>query len=142
MPKFRIGCHLGIFPKLSRAPTYANSIGCDMFQIFLGDPQQVINKVIPDEELIKLSKQLSKYKMKMVVHGSYTINLSNPLTNHKHVLSVKAIVKDLQMISIIGKRCIGLVIHMGRNVPANNIDSNQAIKNYVKGLKSSLKGSP
>lgn len=138
MPKFRIGCHV----PFTSAPLHAKSEGCDMMQIFLGDPQQLTSVIRTNEELVTLSRQLTKYKLKMVVHGSYAINLSNPIPSRKHTLSIKSIINDLKMISIIGKKCLGLIIHMGKNHPDNNLSSSQAIKNYVTGLKIALKNSP
>lgn len=137
MPKFRIGCHVS-YNDIKEVPKYAKSIGCDMVQIFFGNPQQVVLKRKKEKDLIELSHQLANYKMKLLIHGSYAINLAHPVGTGRYNASVNAIVKDLEMIAIIGKRCMGLIIHMGKNVPACGIDANEAIKNYISGLKAAL----
>jgi len=143
MPKFRIGCHVDISEHtLIDVPQYANSIGCNIVQVFFGNPHNTIIKRKPDNELKELSHQLNIHKQKLVIHGSFAINLAHPINSPRHIASLNAIIKNLKMISIIGKRCFGLVIHMGKNLPENNISSEQAIHNYVNGLKVALKKSP
>lgn len=142
MPKFRIGRHINISHGFVTAPGYARSINCDIMQIFLGAPQQIISKKKTDTELKEFGLELAKYKLKAIIHGSYTINLCHPRTNNLFKTSVKSLVQDLNAAAIIGKRCIGVIIHMGKNIPANNITDNQAISNYIVGLKEALAATP
>jgi len=142
MPKFRIGRHINIAHGFVTAPQYANDLGCTVIQIFFGNPQQVVIKARPDEELLVFGEQLSLYKMKMVVHASYTINLCHPVHSKQHQASVNALIRDLTMSDIVGKRCMGVVIHMGKNMPDNNISDETALANYVAGLKYALHNTP
>ena len=142
MTKFRVGSHLGMAYNLSKTPAYAKSLGYNIFQIFLGVPQRLLSKSRSENELTALANELKKNSMKMVVHGSYTINLSQPEQSALFKTSIKALVQDLNAVSIIGKRCLGVIIHMGKNIPTNNITTEQALNNYIKGLKQALSQSP
>jgi deoxyribonuclease-4 len=142
MPKFRIGRHINASYDFVSAPAYAHRIGCNMMQIFLGNPQKNSNRVRSNKELNGFAEQLTSNKMKLVIHGSYAINLCHPPSSSKYKASVRALIKELDMATIIGKRCIGVIIHMGKNIPENEISDATAIQNYVFGLQEALKGSP
>jgi deoxyribonuclease-4 len=77
--------------------------------------------------------------MIMVVHGSYTINLSHPSNSPKYKASLKSLIQDLDSSVIIGERCLGVIIHMGKNIPDNKISNRQALDNYIYGIKQALK---
>lgn len=138
MCKFRIGHHIDASTDFINIPTFAKQIGCEIFQIFLGDPQQTRNKSKSHKILTEFGKQLATSKLKMVVHGSYTINLCHPIESARHTASVNAVIKDLKMVAIIGKRCVGVIIHMGKNIKDNGITDNVAAQNYLVGLKTVL----
>lgn len=142
MTKFRIGRHISTGYGILTAPGYAKRIGCNIFQIFLGFPQQIISKAKPPEVLAKLGEELAKNRVKMVVHGSYTINLCHPATNKLFKTSVKSLVQDLNSSAVIGKKCLGVIVHMGKNISANKLSEQEAIKNYIAGLKIALKQTP
>lgn len=142
MAEFRLGRHINISHGFVSAPLYAKTIGCDIFQVFLGAPQQVLSKARQKEELQQFGKQLEKLKLKMVVHGSYTINLCHPIGSKKFGASVKSLVQDLNASVHIGGRCLGVIIHMGKNIPENKISDEMAIDNYVAGLQAALKSTP
>src|SRR5277367_2825270 len=112
MSKFRIGRHINISHGFLTAPAYARSINCDVMQIFLGAPQRIYSKAKPTEELRAFGTELVTYKLHVVIHGSYTINLCHQPTSKQFVSSVKALVQDLTAASVIGSRCLGVIIHM------------------------------
>lgn len=140
--RFRIGRHINTTHGFTTAPAYADSIGCEVFQVFLGSPQAVNSKPKKEKDLVAFSLELTTYKLKMVVHGSYTINLCHPPKSKQFQSSVKALVRDLTATHTIGKRCMGVIIHMGKNIKTNNITDQQAIRNYVRGLKKALAETP
>lgn len=142
MTEFRLGRHINISHGFVSAPLYAKTIGCDIFQVFLGAPQQVLSKARQKEELIEFGKQLVKLKLFMVIHGSYTINLCHPVGSKKFEASVKSLVQDLNASVHIGNRCLGVIIHMGKNIPENKISYEDAIDNYVSGLQKALESTP
>jgi apurinic endonuclease APN1 len=142
MTKFRIGRHINITFGFTSAVAYAASINCNIMQIFLGPPQKVSSKAKSKTELTEFGAELKKYKMKMVIHGSYAINLCHEKKSKRLITSVKALVQDLNASAIIGPRCLGVIIHMGKNIAANNISDKKAIMNYTMGLKTALAQTP
>jgi deoxyribonuclease IV len=142
MTEFRLGRHINVSHEFVTAPWYAKSLGCDIFQIFLGAPHQVLSKARQRTELMEFGKELNKKKLKMVIHGSYTINLCHPVTSKKYHASLKSLVQDLNASVDIGNNCLGVIIHMGKNIPENKITDDQALDNYVLGLTSALKLTP
>lgn len=138
MPKFGIGRHINASRTFVTIPWYVKNLGFDIFQIFLGTPQQVLSKAKQKDDLIKFGEELEKRKLKMVVHGSYTINLCHPKKSKKFIVSLKSLVQDLDASVLIGYNCYGVIIHMGKNIPENNITDKEALENYVTGLKIAL----
>lgn len=142
MSKFKLGRHINTSYGFITAPTYAKKLGCDIFQVFLGAPQQVISKAKQKDELVKFGKELDNKKINMVIHGSYTINLCHPTESKKFQMSVKSLVQDLNASANIGERCLGVIIHMGKNIPENQISDEEALDNYVLGLVQALSQTP
>lgn len=139
---YPIGRHINISKGFLTAPEYAKSLGCGIFQVFLGNPQQIISKERNKDELIKFGEELEKYKMRMVVHSSYTINLAHPIGSNMYKTSVRSLIQDLNASALIGHRCLGVIIHMGKNIETNHITDDEAIDNYVAGLKEALEKTP
>lgn len=135
--KFRIGRHVSIQPSLITAPSFAAEIGCDIMQIFLGNPQELYSRPRDQDELISFSNELNNHKMKVVIHGHYTINFCNKPSSQKFKAGIKCLVTDLEASSIIGKRCLGVIIHMGKNV-VPEMSMMGAIENYAQGLSECL----
>ena len=142
MDKFRIGTHFRVKRGLLLAPHYARNIGCTIFQIFLGPPDSAIVKTRPIDELIKFGEELEKYDVVVVIHGNYTINLAQPHDSARYRTSMKSLIKDLDATSYIGDRCLGVIIHMGKNISENNLTYQQGMDNYIQGLKNALHTSP
>lgn len=138
MSKLRIGRNISISNGFLSAPLYAECMGCSIFQIFLGSPRKNLSKIRQKEELKKFGLELVKRNLIMVVHGSYTINLCHPLNSVKFKASLKSLLQDLHNSSDIGPNCIGVIIHMGKNMPENNISEKEALQNYILGLKHAL----
>ena len=142
MSKFRIGRHINTSSTFVATPWYAKSLGYEIFQIFLGAPYQVLTKAIQKDQLIKIGEELVKRNMIMVIHGSYTINLCHPDKSTKFQASLKSLVQDLSASALIGINCLGVIIHMGKNIPVNNISDDQALDNYIMGLRKALDVTP
>lgn len=137
-----IGRHININNGFLTTPEYAESIGCNVFQIFLSVPRRIFSSSKPKNELDKFGKELVKRRLIMVVHGSYTINLCHPPKSKKFNSSLKALIQDLESIAYIGNRCLGVIIHMGKNIPDNKLEDYEAIDNYVMGLERALDATP
>lgn len=138
MKKFRIGRHINISGGFLTAPAFAEEIGCEFIQIFLGNPQQMISPVKPNSDLIAFGTELKIHHLKAVIHGHYTINLARNPANPKLIKSIKSLVNDIKSAHIIGKRCIGVIIHMGKNMPDEGISTEQSIQNYINGLQQAI----
>ncbi|MEM0354028.1 MAG: deoxyribonuclease IV [Thermoplasmata archaeon] len=124
------------------APSIAKELGYGIFQIFLGAPERANSRARKVSELKKMGEELERNKIEMVIHGSYTINLCHPRRSRMYKTSVRSLVRDLCASSIIGNRCIGVIVHMGKNILSNNITNDEALGNYVSGLKDALKVAP
>lgn len=142
MQTFRIGRHINIRNGLLFAPTHANDLGCTIFQIFLGSPQQILSPKRSDYDLTKFGLELAKFNIQMVIHASYTINLCHQPKSKRFVASMKSLVQDLNAAAVIGPNCLGVIIHMGKNIPDNNLSTKQAIMNYTNGLRLALNQTP
>lgn len=142
MNNFRIGRHISASNGLPLIPSFAKNIGCNIVQVFLGVPHQILSKEKPIKDLIGFGQELIKHDMLSVIHGSYTINFCNPLESKLFQTGVISLVKDLNATSIIGGQCLGVIIHMGKNTKLINLSHQQAVNNYVNGIKQALAKSP
>ena len=142
MSEFKLGRHISIGQQLSNTPFYAKNLGYDIFQIFLSVPQKILTKARQKDVLIEMGKELNKYRIKMVVHGSYIINLCHDKNSKKYDLSLKSLIQDLNATNDIGRNCLGVIIHMGKNIPENKLTNEQALNNYIVGIKDALSQTP
>lgn len=142
MSNIKLGRHININHGFIMAPEYAESIGCNIFQIFLSVPRRIFSKARLKDELIKFGKELIKRNLLMVVHSSYTINLCHPIKSKRFEASITALVQDLDATAYIGEKCLGVVVHMGKNIPENNLKDKEAINNYVAGIRRALDATP
>ena len=143
MPEFRLGRHINTSSTFVATPWYAKSLGYNIFQLFLCVPYRTsVSKNKQDEQLIKFGEELVKRNMILVVHGSYTINLCHPANSTKFKASIKLLIHDLNSIALIGNNCLGVVIHMGKNIPANALSDDAALNNYVVGIQTALAATP
>lgn len=139
---FRIGRHFKISDGITKVPQDVYQNGYDIFQIFLNSPKQYTINKRNESELKLFSEELEKYNLYFVVHGSYTINFCQPTNSNLFNMSLKSLINELYSADIIGKRCLGVIIHMGKNVSSNNLTVKQAMENYANGLKTTLKKTP
>lgn len=142
MDKFRLGRHINISNTFYTTPWYAKNLGYDIFQIFLSFPYKILSNTESKNQFTLLGKELVKRDVIMVIHGSYTINLCHPPDSTRFKVSLKSLVRDLDASHLIGENCLGVIIHMGKNIIANNIPDKQALNNYVIGLKKALNATP
>lgn len=142
MNRFRIGRHINIRYGFTDAPKDAHNNGLEIIQIFLGIPTRIASQMKSNEELNKFKNELIKYDMYCVIHGNYTMNFCNPVDSVIFKAGIRSLTTDLQSASIIGNRCLGVIVHMGKNVTKNNLTYEQAKKNYVDGITICLRNSP
>jgi len=135
-----IGHNLNISHGFLSVVDYAVSLNANFIQIFLSNPQQYGGKRRHHLELQQLKQKLIDNNVKMVIHANYKLNFCNPEDSYIHKAAVNELVGDLKDSVIIG--AIGVVIHMGKNVKTLQLSNEDAISNYVKGVKTVLSKSP
>jgi len=113
--------------------------GAKICQVFLGSPQSFKVKRKPVKELIYVRDQARDNDIQIVVHANFMLNYCNPVDSFIHKSAIKVLVADLEDSIILG--AIGVVIHMGKNVVKLNISEEEALSNYVLGVKSVLEHS-
>ena len=131
-----IGHNLNISNGFLTTVDYALTLGANFIQIFLSSPQKYGGNRKSDNDLNQLNQKLLDNNMKMVIHGSYKLNFCNPKESYIHQAAIKDLINDLNDSVKIG--AIGVVIHMGKNVKNLNLTEEEAIANYVDGIKSVL----
>ncbi|VBB18462.1 apurinic endonuclease [Yasminevirus sp. GU-2018] len=121
----------------SSAADRAVETGADVYQIFYRSPQSYNSFKRPEEETKLLAEKNKKYKKKMVIHGSYLINLCQDPSDYRHYKGVNILVEDLDV--SVELNAIGVIIHMGNDTEKNgDVVSKQ---NYITGIKEALKRS-
>jgi deoxyribonuclease-4 len=134
MKKLWLGHHISIANGFVETIDYALESKSNVYQIFFNSPRSTKTKLRSDEELNKLSDELTKNNIKIVIHGSYLINFCRSKETSIYKNSIKLLVDDLnQSVKI---NALGVIIHMGRNT--ENLDNVDAISNYVRGIKKVL----
>lgn len=137
-----LGKHVEISFGFSSAPAYGNSIGCKIIQIFTGSPKMLVVNRRDEDELIAFGKNLEKHDMLCVIHGPYTINLCHPPGSSLQETAKQSILNDLYNASTIGSRCIGSIIHMGKNVPKLKMTIDEALKTYAENIDLIIEDAP
>lgn len=125
--------------KISEYPSIVKNNGGNALQIFLTEPSKYSQNKHSKRELIRLKKNIVKYDMKVVVHGSFMINFCNPIYSNKCRNAMRLLISDLNNSVTIG--ALGVIIHMGKNCKSLNISNKRAIRNYVKAVRCVLQNS-
>jgi len=109
--------------------------GADVYQIFYRAPQSYGSVTRSDEEIQELADRNSRYKKKMVIHGSYLINLCQDPKDYRHFKGVNILVEDLDV--SVRLNSLGVIIHMGNDTEKHGQDVSK--QNYITGVKNALK---
>jgi deoxyribonuclease IV len=109
----------------------------DIYQIFYRPPQSYTSYHRPDNETLELAEKNKEYNKKMVIHGSYLINLCQDPTDYRHYKGINILVEDLDVSVILN--AIGVIIHMGNDTEGKGQKVSKA--NYISGIKEALKRS-
>lgn len=133
----RVGHNINISKGLVSSADYAESLGCNFYQIFLVNPHTFKPKKQSLDKLLRLRKKLEEKDITIVVHGSLILNFCNPPDTFVHYAGLKLLVNDLKDSVKIG--AIGVIVHMGKQL---KLEKEDAINNYVSAIKKALKYSP
>lgn len=140
-----IGAHISKKGTLIDTIKHLHSNEGNAIQFFASSP---MNSTIPDIEKIKSeSKEIIKYcdanNIKIVVHGSYVINLASDNINKRYVEIkdrwwIKLLLKELDSCELL--KGVGVVIHVGKhtiNTPEKGLEIMfEAIKYIISYLQS------
>lgn len=116
---------------------YARKTGADVCQIFLRTPHKFQVSRRNRKDIKKLSEELKKHNVKVLIHGSFLINFCQPVTSYIHKQGMRILIEDLEDSVLLG--AMGVVIHMGHNTC--KLSDEAALNNYVKGIKNVLRNS-
>lgn len=137
----KIGRHQQLNTDLNELIKNVASNGYTIFQIF-SQPVLWANYLKDTRLLVACQKSLTEYNLQMIIHSSYMINFCHPTNSKRHIHSVNTLVADLSFAAAIGFNCLGVIVHMGKNIKINDISCATALANYVAGVKKSLQLSP
>jgi deoxyribonuclease-4 len=132
-----IGHHVFTIHGFATCASYAKNNDADIIQIFLRPPQNF--KITPTkrENLDSLRESASKLKVKILIHGSFLVNLCKMSSDIALQNGIASVIQDLNESVILS--ALGVVIHMGHNT--SGISDKEAFDNYVKHVKHILKNS-
>jgi deoxyribonuclease-4 len=111
-----IGRHLSISHGLIEIPKYAHQIDANVVQIFSHNPNKFHERPVDEKIWREFNKELNKYKIKVVIHAPYTINLCHKKDSLKGLLSIKTMMVNLNAAELIHNHCIGVVVHLGKSL--------------------------
>lgn len=131
-----LGSHINTVHGFSTVAEYGNKIGAKTCQIYLRAPRSYSSPRRKNTDLVNLANEFKKYKMSVIVHGSLLLNLCHPENSDIAKKSITNLTEDLNDSVTLG--ALGVVIHMGKNIPDLNISNEEAFNNYVKGVKEAL----
>lgn len=131
-----IGAHISRDSTIIKTIDNIISNNGNSLQIFVSSP---MNSKLPNKENFKDSEKIKKYindnNFKLVVHGSYVINLANSKINKRYIdiqdrWWIKLLIEELNISEYINS--IGVVIHVGKYTTLTKSDG---IDNMLKSIK-------
>ena len=129
-----IGPHASISKGILNAIKYAEYIGGNTLQIFLGSNQTTSLKMktkITEEQIEEVRQHLKKSKTVLVIHTVYLLNFCNHPPSHPGIkFALDNLIYDIKLTQKLGG--IGCVLHLGYQ---KELDSDEAYKNMVDNVK-------
>jgi|SaaInlStandDraft_4_1057021.scaffolds.fasta_scaffold28183_2 deoxyribonuclease IV len=135
-----LGHHIFLKQGYVSTVDWAKKTGANIFQIFLKSPQNFKYKMPPKEDSEKLGKIAKTNNILIVIHGSYMLNLCHPDKAYIRTMALQSLIDDMEHCSYMG--AIGVILHMGKNIPKLKLTEKQARLNYVNGVKYILSKTP
>ena len=132
--KSLIGPHASISKGILNAIKYAEDIGGNTLQIFLGSNQSTSLKMktkVSDEEIVAINTHLKSTKTVLVIHTVYLLNFCNhPPSNSAIKYALDNLIFDIKLTARLGG--IGCVLHIGYK---KELDEDLAYNNMVENVK-------
>ncbi|HHT48868.1 MAG TPA: deoxyribonuclease IV [Firmicutes bacterium] len=130
----RIGVHVSIGKGLRQAVQTAKHLGCDAFQIFIGNPRGWKKKPLADQEVVEFRQAVQETGLgPVVVHLSY---LPNPAAEDEALYekSILGMAEEYQRAVMIGADYF--VVHPGKR---GRQDQEKALLKVARGVREILK---
>ena len=137
----KIGAHFGTEKGLIGAVDACQTIGADAIQVFFKSPMNMRNKIkLKDEDAEETKEALKESGIFLVTHGSYLLNLCNPVNTRTKWLR-NNLIEDLEFADKCGS--VGVVIHMGsRNIKVSGkkvvLSYEEAEENMIDNIRTIL----
>ena len=138
----KIGAHFGTEKGLIGAVDACETIGANAIQVFFKSPMNMRTKIkLKDEDAKETKVALKETGIFLVTHGSYLLNLCNPVNNGTKWLR-NNLIEDLEFADKCGS--VGVIIHMGsRNIKVSGkkvvLSYEEAEENMVDNISTILK---
>lgn len=139
-----IGAHISKDSSILKTIHNMSNNNGNALQIFVSSP---MNSSIPDidkitSESTKIKKYLDENNFKLVVHGSYVINLANSKINKRYVEIqdrwwINLLIKELDAAEILN--AVGVVLHVGKYTTNSITDSTNTMYKSIKYIINYLK---
>jgi len=140
-PRLIIGCHASITPSVLSGLQYAQSIGANAAQIFLGSNRSASMKTktkFTPEDIKEIRNFLTTFRMILIIHTIYLLNLCKAQPSSGQMKWMHAnIWHDMKYGAKLGAKCI--VVHLGSKM---GIPIHQALNNLISNINHILARAP
>lgn len=136
-----IGCHASITPTVLDGIKYAESIGGNAVQIFLGSNRSASMKMktkFTPEEMNEIKSYVIKHNISLIIHSIYLLNFCKyPPSSGRIKYAHDNLQHDLKYGSMIGAKCV--VLHLGFK---NDLTMEEALKNLISNVNHIVRHMP
>ena len=131
----KFGAHVSIAGGIDKAPSNANQIKAEVFQIFSRSPRGGKAPELTKELITDFKSEMKKYSIdEAYIHTPYYINLASTNSRIRDG-SIEVIREELERATILGLPYI--MTHLGS---ANDLPRHQAVKQVSEGINEIMKG--
>jgi len=124
-----IGQHINTTKGFVSSVDHCKTLGLPVMQLFLGSPRTYKKKEKSQADLQAILKKSQEHNIKIIVHASYLINLSQPSDSLVYQNGVKMLTMDVKMANIMNADTI---VHLGKSL---KLSTDDAVKNYIYGIR-------
>lgn len=129
----RLGTHLGIGKGPESQIAICQERGYRAYQTFTHAPSRYQSSPIPSSKMCHLGQLCLDYDIRVVIHGSYLVNLCWDKDSEKGVKNISEFRNEIVNAYHAGDACMGAIVHMGKRVTSWPTDQ-EAIDAYRDNL--------
>jgi deoxyribonuclease-4 len=139
--KLLIGCHTSITPSVLDGIQYAQSIGSNAVQIFLGSNRSSSMKMktkFTDSDISEIRKYITQKRIVLIIHSIYLLNFCKgaPISGKVRYMH-ENLLHDMQVGAQLGAQCV--VLHLGFK---KKMPTDVAMKNLIDNINYILTKAP